>query len=269
MKMQLDQLFAAMWEDYGKLSPAAVRIRKLLEARGETLVNDHIALRTFRHPALGLARAAKPFEDLGYKAKGEYFFEQKKLHAKHWEHPDPARPKIFISELEAEKFSAYVQSAIAVLAEQINESATNAPDFFHSGRPWDLSHGEYLKLAAESEYASWVAAYGFRPNHFTVLVNALTTFKSLEELNVFLEAHGIELNASGGKIKGAPTELLEQSSTLAEEQQVVFNDGAHRVPSVYYEFARRYPMVDGNLYQGFIAKSADKIFESTDRRSAQ
>lgn len=30
-----------------------------------------------------------------------------------------------------------------------------------------------------------------------------------------------------------------------------------------YEFARRYPDEKGNIYSGFIAKSADKIFEST------
>jgi hypothetical protein len=37
------------------------------------------------------------------------------------------------------------------------------------------------------------------------------------------------------------------------------------VPACYYEFARRYPIANGELYQGFIAASADKIFESTNR----
>jgi hypothetical protein len=41
-------------------------------------------------------------------------------------------------------------------------------------------------------------------------------------------------------------------------------EGRHAIPSAYYEFARRYPDKDGKLYSGFIAKSADKIFESTD-----
>ncbi len=31
------------------------------------------------------------------------------------------------------------------------------------------------------------------------------------------------------------------------------------------EFAHRYPLPNGNLFQGFVAKSADKIFESTNR----
>jgi hypothetical protein len=43
-----------------------------------------------------------------------------------------------------------------------------------------------------------------------------------------------------------------------------FVEGTFEIPSCYYEFALRYPDTDGKLYSGFIAKSADKIFESTD-----
>ena len=45
-----------------------------------------------------------------------------------------------------------------------------------------------------------------------------------------------------------------------------FDDGSKVIPCCYYEFARRYPLPNGNLFQGFVAKSADKIFESTNRR---
>ncbi len=31
----------------------------------------------------------------------------------------------------------------------------------------------------------------------------------------------------------------------------------------FYEFAKRYPTANGKLYQGFVAASADKFFEST------
>ena len=262
----LDQLFESMWIDYCRLSPAAKSIHSLLEARGETVVNDHIALRTFRHPKIGLAQVAKPFEKLGYVARGEYFFEQKKLYARHWEHPDSDKPKIFISELELEKMPARAQEIARSLADQVDASAAASPEFFFSGRPWKLPRSVYEELAPISEYASWVGAYGFRPNHFTVLVNRLKSFRDLESLNEFLEANGHKLNASGGKIKGTPAELLEQSSTLAQSARVEFSDGEMTAPSVYYEFARRYPLPSGELYQGFIAKSADKIFESTDRQ---
>lgn len=260
------ELFAEMWTDYCRLSPAAARVYQLLQQRGETIVNDHIALRTIRGPRVGLDQVAVPFERHGYRAKQDYVFEAKKLYAKHWEHPDPMMPKIFISELEIEKFPTNVQEIFAGLLAQVPANATNDDGFFISGRPWKLSHATYLSLANISEYASWVAAFGFRPNHFTVLVNQLKTFKDLQSLNVFLKGSGFQLNTAGGEIKGTPAELLEQSSTLAEEIDLRFDDGIFRVPSVYYEFARRYPQTDGRLYSGFIAKSADKIFESTDRR---
>ncbi len=38
---------------------------------------------------------------------------------------------------------------------------------------------------------------------------------------------------------------------------------SNEIPSCFYEFAKRYPQADGELYTGFVAASADKIFEST------
>jgi hypothetical protein len=89
----------------------------------------------------------------------------------------------------------------------------------------------------------------------------------LATLDRALEDAGFALNLSGGAIKGTPKDLLEQSSTRAEEIDVAFSDGVVRVPSCYYEFARRYPQPDGSLFQGFVPTSADKIFESTNVRA--
>jgi len=47
---------------------------------------------------------------------------------------------------------------------------------------------------------------------------------------------------------------------------VEFQEGKFSVPSCYYEFAKRYNGADGKLFSGFIAGSADRIFESTDYR---
>ncbi|MCK5469078.1 MAG: DUF1338 family protein, partial [Cyclobacteriaceae bacterium] len=57
----------------------------------------------------------------------------------------------------------------------------------------------------------------------------------------------------------------EQSSTIAYNKEISFSDGNYLIPACYYEFALRYPQSDGNLFRGFIAGSADKIFESTDK----
>ncbi|MBC7974224.1 MAG: DUF1338 family protein, partial [Myxococcales bacterium] len=133
-----------------------------------------------------------------------------------------------------------------------------------AGRPWRVTHAVYRALLAESEYAAWVAAFGFRVNHFTVDVGSLSTFPDLQALDAYLVDHGFTLNDSGGTIKGSAADRLEQSSTRADSVEVTFDDATVRIPSCYYEFARRYPLPNGELFQGFVPVSADKIFESTD-----
>lgn len=262
----LNQALESMWQDYCALNPAAKKIYALLSAEGEKVLNDHIALRTFNHPRLGIQHLAQAFLDWGYKPCGEYTFKEKKLFAKHYEHPDETLPKVFISELELQHFSADLNKVVDQIANSISETTLKSQAVSWSGRTWNISHTTYQKLATESEYAAWVAAIGFRPNHFTVNINALKNYSDITVLNEFLESKGYLLNASGGKIKGTPEQLLEQSSTMAETIEVEFSDGRYKVPSCYYEFAKRYAMPNGKLYSGFIAASADKIFESTNRR---
>lgn len=261
--MSLNELLEKMWIDYLKLNPQAQAIYEAFEKRGESIVNDHIALRTFNAPGWGVATLAETFTNRGYRKGGDYVFKEKRLYAEHFEHPDPNLPKVFISELELEKFSDSLQKKIKELLNQAPVDFLKRDDLVMAGRPWDVSYADYEALAQESEYASWVAAHGFRPNHFTVNVNALKTFKALSEVNDFIKSLGFPLNASGGEIKGGPGERLEQSSTMASEIEVTFSDGTYKVPGCYYEFAKRYPLDNGKLYQGFVAASADKIFEST------
>lgn len=264
--MTAQELFDLLWQGYTKITPTAKNIHDLFESRGENILNDHIALRTFNDPRVCINVLEKPFIAAGYKPCDEYVFEQKKLKARHYELPEFEKaPKIFISELELEKVSPYIKETVTTLLDSVDPTVFNDPLLVTKGRVWGECNWEiFEKLRSESEYASWMYAYGFMANHFTVNVNELKTFKSLQEVNDFLEASGYKLNASGGKIKGTPEQLLEQSSILADLRSIAFTDGAHEIPSCYYEFALRYPMADGKLYQGFIAASADKIFESTD-----
>lgn len=264
--MTIQKLLDLMWKDYCELNPDAKKIYDLFSNEGETVLNDHIALRTFNHPRLGIKSMAKHFEKLGYvMADAEYHFTEKKLYARHWEHPDETQPKIFISELLLEQVSPFVRETVDKLVAQIPDSVLNSETFSVSGRPWEMSHELYSQLAKESEYASWVAALGFRPNHFTVFINPLKKYNDILVLNKFISAHGFALNKSGGEVKGSPADHLEQSSTMASNIPVKFSDGVFNIPGCYYEFAKRYPLANGKLYQGFVAKSADKIFESTNR----
>ena len=262
---RVEKLFNALWQDYiQRLCPSAAQVHDLLE-EDEPLLNDHIALRTFNLPEVGLDRLAAPFIAIGYKPCGRYHFEQKKLYAEHFEHPNPLAPKVFISELMVGQFSSVFQDTVRDLVSQVPEAAMHDPAFLYGGRLWELDYAAYELLSAESEYAGWLAAHGFGANHFTVSINQLEQFTEIREVNHLLRHNGFQINESGGEVKGSPEVLLEQSSTLADRVPVRFSDGERVIPGGFYEFAKRYPMADGKLYQGFVAASADKIFESTNQ----
>ncbi len=262
-------LFEALWESYAAVTPSALAIQAHLEERGEVVVNDHVALRTFDRAPMAVGVIAAPFLDLGYVEAGRYAFAQKQLDARAYSHPegDPW-PRVFISELRTGSLPPAQRAIIDGLVDQLAEPLQAR--HLSAGCPWaPVSWEDYAALLSVSEYAAWVAAFGLRANHFTVAVNALTTFGAppLVHLNDWIESLGHPLNAAGGKIKGSPQVLLEQSSTLADAAPVAFASGQIvEIPSCYVEFALRHPEPGGGLFDGFVTESADKIFESTDRR---
>lgn len=264
MAHDLERLFAALWNDYIRLAPDAQAIHQLFarENNGQ-VINDHIALRTFNLLEVNLDTLARPFVQAGYQPRGEYQFPQRKLFARHFEPPHPELPKVFISELRVEQLSRHAQAIIKTLVAQVDKSAAEQAHFCYSGRAWSLNLEHYDRLLEESEYAAWVAAHGYHANHFTVSLNHFQQPVTLEQVNQKLIQAGFAMNDSGGLIKGSAAQLLEQSATLARPVTVTFSDGQREIPGCFYEFARRYPMADGRLYQGFVAASADRIFEST------
>jgi hypothetical protein len=270
MHTNVNDLFANLWQNYVAITPSAEKIHDLLNSfeashkAGEVeIINDHIALRTFNIAHINLHKLAQHFLALGYTEQGQYVFEQKKLVAKHFEHPDDTLPKVFISELLVEEMPQAVQKIIYKMVDSVARDAAQQTDFLYSGAHWQISSDDYASLVAESEYAAWMSIWGFRANHFTVSVNHLSHFTELADLNVALSKAGFVLNQSGGEIKGGPEVLLAQSSTMADKVSVTLSDTELSVPSCFYEFAQRYPMDNGQLYRGFVAASADKIFEST------
>ncbi|OBT10059.1 succinyldiaminopimelate aminotransferase [Vibrio sp. UCD-FRSSP16_10] len=261
--MGVQKLLDRLWDDFNlRLCPSSQVIHELLK-QDKTLINDHIALRTFSCSPIDLEVLARPFIELGYQVGGDYVFKAKKLVAKHYQHPDPLMPKVFISQLQLDLCSAELQTIVAKLTAQIEIGKLKGSAFLHGGRLWDLSFADYQTLAKESEYASWVAAHGFGANHFTVSVNQLAQFTEVGEVNCFLKKHSFVINESGGEVKGTPQVLLEQSSTMADKVTVQFSEGKQQIAGGFYEFAKRYEDCNGELYQGFVEASANKIFEST------
>ncbi|MGL4270517.1 MAG: DUF1338 domain-containing protein [Plesiomonas sp.] len=263
---ELNSLLRLWWQDYVALTPVVTRVNSLLGDHAD-LINDHLALRTFDLPTTGLPRLLPLLEALGYRVGGQYQFPERKLDAVHLEHLDPRQPKIFISQLHVAQLSAPAQQLIAALVAQLPATLLDSPEGLAAGRRWQLTLADYQLLLAESEYAAWLAAFGFRANHFTLSVNSLQEFHTLQQLNVVLTQHQIALNQQGGEIKGSPAQKLEQSATLAELVEIPFSDQSYVIPGCFYEFALRYPQEDGSLFQGFIEGSANAIFSSTDTRA--
>ena len=266
--MNTNQIFNRLWKDYSDQNPSAEKIHKLITSKGNEIINDHVAFRTFDDPRVSVDVLANVFIKAGYEQAGEYVFPAKKLRAKHYEIPgDNKSPRVFISQLNVDDFSEFLQSTVKTSVNRISEEMLKSDELIFDGNAFGTpDYKVYERLRKESEYAAWVYAFGFRANHFTISVNNLKTLQGIEEVNELIKSNGFLLNNSGGEIKGNREDLLKQSSTLADKVDHKFIQGLFQIPSCYYEFAERFKDESGNLFNGFIAGSADKIFESTDFR---
>lgn len=282
--MQKDELFQALWDDFVEIAPHAAAIREKLEAAGERVVDDHVAFRTFARAPLDIQHLEPIVLGLGYRPLADYRFVEKKLRARAY--VCPGSPRIFLSELLVDELSPYarqlvdscVRQAQRVIAEADvgpGQGSEDAPvvaptsaEILCAGTLWSpIRYSDYERLAEESEYAAWLCALGLRANHFTVSVNAFQKLTSIAAVLDFVERAGYAINESGGRVKGSKELLLEQGSTLADRARVRFAHNDRVIPTCYYEFALRYPDASGALFDGFVEQSADRIFESTDRKA--
>lgn len=263
--MSWEQFFEALWRNYQAVTPQAATIHRALAGRGETVRNDHVALRTFDLSPISLDELEPALLQLGYRRFAPYDFPNRHLRAFGYLHDAPGAPRVFLSELLTRYFSTDLQQSVRGFCDAVDPALASGPDVFLAGRPWPMpSWQAYQALLAESDYAAWLSVLGLCANHFTIAVNELRQFTTVAALADFVESLGFAINEEGGRIKGGPEVLLEQASTYADRLEMEFAGGdRHTVPTCYYEFARRYPDADGHLYQGFVAASANHIFSST------
>jgi hypothetical protein len=251
----VDELLDRLWTGYAALVPTAARVHQLLRERGEVVRHDHVALRTFDLPEVEIEALDRAFVASGYEEAQSYELDEG-LVAYHYEHREPSRPKLLVSALLIEQLSSAAQDVIRALVAQVQPGASAHPNFAVSGRHWAISSAAVEALRAESEYAAWVAAFGFRAHHFAVDVDSLRGFAGLAEVNRFLDESGVHIDPAGGAIKGSPATLVEQSSTVADEVDLELIDGTQRVRGGSYELIRRHRRADGTRFEGFTAESA-------------
>ncbi|ARU57595.1 MAG: DUF1338 domain-containing protein [Pseudomonadales bacterium] len=264
--MQLSEFFNELWTDYIRLSPQAESIHELFEQVDGPVCNDHVAFRTFSDSPIALDKLQKHILSLGYTPDEDYDFPEKKLNARSYVHATaPEAPLIFFSELRWLELPPALRQIIQNIIASIDQGAAANIDVLWRGLLWPrIRWQEYTLLVEQSEYAAWLAAHGLHANHFTISLTERPTINTVASAVEQLRSAGFRLNKSGGLIKGGPDTLLEQVSTLADVVPVRFAAGQiHEIPGCYYEFAKRYPTREGNLFRGFVPASADKIFEST------
>lgn len=263
--ISLNTFFEQLWLQYTQICPQAISIHQLFESAGEPMVNDHLAFRTFANSSVSIDILQHQILALGYLPLDNYHFKNKKLNARCYIHKS-SPTKIFMSELLWLQLSDKCQTIIASLLMQIDEHlAAKKIVSLDAGRLWVLpSYADYQTLLKESEYAAWLSVWGLRANHFTLFINYLKKYSSLQQVVDLLIKQGYKLNNVGGIIKGTKQDKLIQASTLADKIEVLFSDaGIQQISSCYYEFAQRFEQDNGQLFQGFVTSSADKIFEST------
>lgn len=257
-----------LWDSYLEVTPTVEKVKAILRLKKYNSFCDHIAFRTVAlqdessNNNYGIEALSIPFLKLGYQIKNTYSFTKKKLNAIHLEKDN--LPRIFISELLISQCSSFAQHTLL----NTLDNATTSKNILTSGRQWKVNFATYKKLVNESEYAAWFYIHGHRVNHFTINVNQLQNY-SLEKICQQLLNYGVSLNTSGGIIKGSEMVGLKQASTIADKVPVKFEDlkSSIKIRSCYVEFAERF-IINDKIFNGFITNSADKIFQSTNRKTA-
>lgn len=295
----VESLCNALWSDYITRVTYAKTYVDLVNKAGGKVVNDHIALRTFKtntgdQPS-GIEAMRRLFEPLGYEQKGEYSFKVKKLFAVHFEHPDPLQPKIFVSELLVDQLSEKAQQAIqrntantqdklpkeakSLLAElQVNKhlSDSDAEQLVkmltpYFTRVWEAPLKEDVEfLNNETQYAAWTLLHGNSVNHFTAFINhqAVPAWPDIEATIKGLSEAGVPMKEA---IEGEVGSKLRQSSTKAVMEKCAVKESDGTEGSIdwsyaYYELAERNNIeVNGKSVQftGFLGEQATHLFEMT------
>jgi hypothetical protein len=291
----LASLFDTLWDRYRQRVSYVQTYEQVIRKSGATFFNDHIAFRTFanQHPQTGIASVSRIFEALGYRAAGNYHFEDKQLSAIHFQHPHPQFPKIFISELKiwelspptAQIVNRTLASHRPPLSEEFlaallhldasdrgaSELMRQAVSFFHE-LPWLLPQREdVVSINKTSQYAAWVLVHGYNVNHFTSLINShgVPALDDIEKTIAALSAAGVPMKK---EIEGERGSKLRQSATEAVniEVDILDSGAARKMPwsYAYFELAQRDECVDPQTgkrvrFEGFLGPQATNLFEMT------
>ena len=126
--MKIDDLLNHMWKTYTSLNPHIKEVLDLIKSKENTeILNDHIALRTFNHERINKNKLADFFLGSGYKFVENLHFDQKRLDASYYIHPNNKLTRIFKSELRIQEYSTEFQNKINDIDDGIDKKNFNSP----------------------------------------------------------------------------------------------------------------------------------------------
>jgi hypothetical protein len=70
VQMNQSQIFSRLWDDYTTQNPEVKKVFDLFVSEGETVVNDHIAFRTFDDARINVEMLSQIFLQAGFVEKG-------------------------------------------------------------------------------------------------------------------------------------------------------------------------------------------------------
>ncbi len=295
LEQQLVTIISGLLFYYFDRVPDAKQIFKIMIERGDTIQNDHIAFRTIDVRSLLTLFLFYGFSvQFDDKTRTPFNFTQKKITAVWLKHPNPAIPRLFISEFRLDE-TPTIKQYIAPYLDQINDTidsvdlndTTAVIDYLHTSI-WPTptyEHFDYVRN--QSEYLSWVMYNQYYLNHFTLTVNSLQSFGYQQNLdahfeqyfdnpdilkiklreeyrtimsnfNQFLQQEGFQLNSpKGSTLQISNDGLLLQSSTQSGIISANFPDGTYDISGSYVEFA----------YRGILETSLNKLSSAQQSKS--
>ncbi|MEK9726473.1 MAG: DUF1338 domain-containing protein [Candidatus Margulisiibacteriota bacterium] len=187
----LIQVLDGLLSRYLDRVPDASRIVAIVQARGDRIINDHIAFRSIHIESI-----LTIFLHLGYEVRfdhstGQPFnFEQKKLTAVWLKHPNKNVPRIFVSQFRFTEGSEQLQKIIGKYLKDwkdpINDLDLNDAqainEYLHTAQWPTPTYSDYLEIQKESEYVAWVLFNKYYLNHFTLSIHELSSFEFESDL---------------------------------------------------------------------------------------
>ena len=297
-----ENLLQNLWQQYLRRVSYARRYTALVTEKGGKVVPDHLAFRTLNtqtgEQPSGISAIRHLIEPLHYRQAGSYRFSRLMLSAAHFEHPDPALPKIFVSQLEVDqcpewaqqmiretvKDASYLLSDMAIellnYLQQDGQINTEAAEILteeltgYFRRPWNLPHlDDLLKINDVSQYAAWTLLHGNAVNHFAVLFNEqqVPDWPDLETTCRALAENGLPMKE---RIEGDKGSLVRQSATQAVKETFRLRDTSGNFEEVewtygYLELTERgFTTEQGKpkLFQGFLPDQVFHLFAMTQTR---